>query len=205
MGDNSPATRCNSFQFILLRFQSTCFRFKFRIPRFLSKRRLYRQANSTVIGPAHGIGKPGGDIADMSAHALRSGDSIGSRSRCRRTGCPRLGVLLGFQISRISICSAMGHRSSIGASKAGSFGRRALNRWPPSIPILMQASPIVSANGVFDFPLSSPHYFIILNRDSCVLNRRNVRGLGVKFQIRPSGNQALFELTQHDPSMVGTT
>ena len=131
MGDNSPATRCNSFQFILLRFQSTCFRFKFRIPRFLSKRRLYRQANSTVIGPAHGIGKPGGDIADMSAHALRSGDSIGSRSRCRRTGCPRLGVLLGFQISRISICSAMGHRSSIRASKAGSLLRRALNSWRP--------------------------------------------------------------------------
>ena len=140
------------------------------------------------FGQAPGIGKPGGEVADMSAHALRSGDSIGSRSRCRRTGCPRLGVLLGFQISRISICSAMGHRSSIGASKAGSFGRRALNRWPPSIPILMQASPIVSANGVFDFPLSSPHYFIILNRDSCVLNRRNVRGLGVRFQFRPSGN-----------------
>lgn len=131
MGNNSPTTRCNSFQFILLRFQSTYFRFKFRIPRFLGKRRLYRQASSTVIGPAHGIGKPGGQVAYISAPALRFGDSIGCRLRFRRTGCPRFGVLLGFQVSMISIRSAVGHGSSIKASKAGSFGRRALNRWPP--------------------------------------------------------------------------
>ena len=61
-GNDVPATRYASFQFILLRFQNAYSRFKFRISRFLSKRRRHRSASSRAFGEEHGIVRTCGNL-----------------------------------------------------------------------------------------------------------------------------------------------
>lgn len=122
--------------------------------------------------------------AGISVQAPKDGDPRGLRSRCRYmldTPCISYSARLpGFhKIKQISpeawIINDSGESGLFLATGAGLLGA--------SIPIPMPASPMVSANGVSDFPLSSPHYFIIMNRDSCVLNRRSVRTSPVRFWL----------------------